>query len=151
MLYISLPEGWKFDNQNEKFDALTQGENKIDIQFLIKELLRTKKKTDYKVTLNSKETHYEDIIIYFRRPPNDEALYIQYEPKQNGKHKTEQFEIVQGKDRQLKKMIHQVGKLWHQISENTQGIVQDRLDKIQEKSTEQKLNRQKIGNSPNAN
>jgi hypothetical protein len=152
MIYISIPEGWIFDNTNYEFDVLVNNSAEdikhILLQHLIKECLRNKKRHTDSFTFDPKETHNETITVYFKRPPNTEASFIQYVPNQNGKIKSENPCIVKGFEAQGIKLAHTVGLLWFQIPTNKERLTSERFAEIEQHSAEQKENRRHTGNSP---
>ncbi|MFT4059308.1 MAG: hypothetical protein QM652_07150 [Legionella sp.] len=154
MIYISIPNNWVFDNTTYNFDALVDGSKEtpkiINLQELVKEWLRTKKRHVSLFTFDLQQTHNEVITVYCKRPPDTEDIFIQYFPNQNGKQKSTHALEVKGKDVQGTKPVHVVGSLWHQIPENLSAVSLERLDEVRRRSTEQKYNRQHIGNCPSA-
>ncbi len=157
MIYINIPSGWKFDNKNYPSDVLVKENSEtgkvkpeeiIELQSLIKDCLRTKKRHATSFSLDLKDTHNEKITIFFKRAP--EGNYLEYHPNRNGKFKAEKAEII------LKKEIQQVsfsnshtGLLWFQRLDRC-ALNPKRREEVEKMALEQKANRRHNGDSPKA-
>ncbi|CDZ79183.1 hypothetical protein BN59_03501 [Legionella massiliensis] len=167
MVYIKIPQGWTFDKRVVDgilkdvlvSDQLLQVESKggaqgektacknlIIIQDLVKECLRTKKRGAHSISLNSKETCANEIIIYFRTPPETFELFLKYEPNRNGKEPSNNMKLVQGVDEKKFSFANSTytGTLWF----HNAVISETKREELKDKAQEQRDNRRHVGNNP---
>jgi hypothetical protein len=151
-IYISIPKGWAFDNENYNADVFVRNKEElvqiIPLQFLIKECLRTKKRHEQTVTLPSTDTHGELVMLYFKRPPNTLENFIRYAPNRNGKLPAKEIDMVNGLNVQSLPLAHSSGYLWFQLPENQKNLSEWRLSELQEKALIQRENQRHTGDSP---
>lgn len=151
-IYISIPKGWAFDNENYNADVFIRTKEElvqiIPLQFLIKECLRTKRKHEEAVTLPLTDTHGELITLYFKRPPYTLDNFIRYAPNRNGKWPAKEIDLVNGLKSQPLPLAHSTGYLWFQLPENKNRLSEQRLSILEEKALLQRENRRHTGPSP---
>lgn len=151
MIYLTIPKGMVFEkinseNQDKKTLATrdcfidVSREKIIDLQSLVKDALRTN--TGRKATIELKE-----LTIYLRMPPDNEELFLAYDPNHNGKYPTAtKPEYVIGKDAQKfdPKRFARYGTFWsdYAILTPTQKI------ELAEKRIAQRENRRHYGDCP---
>ena len=106
MLYLSFPVGWRFvgaeAGEPDSKDRLVDGGGRIiEIQDIVKECLRRKKRHAASIDIENKRTFDCPLTIYFRKLPlmfvlKEGTLLLQYEPTQNGKRPSTNAELLSG-------------------------------------------------------
>ncbi|OCH98722.1 hypothetical protein A8135_10475 [Legionella jamestowniensis] len=152
-VYIALPDGWNFEGKKElpegKKDVLVQhpGTQIIYLQDIIKDCLRCKKRNIPSMTIELKNLSLESITIYFKSPPHNDELYIQYEPQNNAKYPAEKVNIAKGVEFANSKTVQTVyGQRWY----NMFHFSEEKMAEIKAADKEQRDNRRHIGDSPYA-
>lgn len=144
MIYLQIPDNMKLDKKNDKdiLVSLTDPLYEIPLQDMVKTWLRNPHDVR---TLAEKHkiTFYKKLPI--RTVP---GCILCYEPKRNGVESSDKYVITTSNKIPRSKHPHtQYGTFWEQ----TCALSPEKLNKVKERRTEQKLNRQKKGDSPNAN
>lgn len=157
MIYIKFPKGWTFEKKEiggEPTDilkrTLDKGTEIINLQHIIKECLRHKKRYAKSVSIKGEETKGEEITIYFRHPPFTTDVFLKYLPNNNGKFPSTETHNIQGFNAKPKYVTTHYGSLWFQ-NDDTRGIMTaERLQEVIEKAKEIQDNRRHIGDAPKA-
>ena len=151
ILYIKIPEGMQHkqlkDEMGDIKDVLVNehGVKTIALQDIAQNLIQN---NHSKSTFNG--YHKKGLSIYITPPTTDPSLFLKYEPKNNCSLPADNFSLIKGVDILIKYSPAQstrYGEFWFQKTV----LDPAKLTDIVEKHDEQRLNRQKIGPSPNAN
>ncbi len=108
MLYVSFPVGWRFVGaeagvSGSKDRLVDAGGQCIEVQDIIKNCLRTKKRRAVSVDIKNEHTFGCLLTIYFRKHPPTAAFgereLLRYDPTQNGKKPSGKVELLSGEAR----------------------------------------------------
>lgn len=157
MLYIQIPEGYQFESINldestEKMTARDYFVKRNDSDELVDKISVQKAVKTYLQHRKSDKATIDGLNIYYRKLPNIEATFIHYKPARNGNFPGEVLRTVKGVVETVRRShlgLSNYGRLWWQRPEARARLSQKRLAEVMEKSQQQKLNRQHIGDSPN--
>lgn len=144
MIYLQIPDNMKLDNKNGK-DILVSLENLTD-EIPLQDMVKTFLRNPYDVrTLAEKHR-----ITFYKKLPIQTVpgAILCYQPKRNGVEPSEACWITTFNQISRKKHPNtQYGTFWEQ----TCVLSFEKRKQVQERRTEQKLNRRKVGDSPNTN
>lgn len=148
MIFLKIPNNLIFERQaigEEIQDILIEHETKQikwNIQELVKKVLQHNKR--HEQTIHLKE---ENIIVYLKRPPADESMYLAYQPNRNGKYPSlEEPKFVKGSTYKVHNPATQSshGSFWYHFIP----LSSDKKESIQQQQQERKLNRRHSGDCP---
>lgn len=142
MIYLSIPYGMVFKKvvlngiETDCFVDPLQVMNKIPLQELVKNVLRTN-------SGRKREIPLAEFTIYTRYPPNEDRLFLAYEPNQNGKLPSLNYELVNGREKQRIVYGH-CSSAWFLLVP----LSSSRRQEVEEARDEQRANRRHYGDSP---
>lgn len=150
MIYLTIPNGMKFEQIVEKIDGLNVSRDffidpsgtspRIDLQKLVQNAIR--ENSGRKKCIQLKE-----FTIYMRQPPYKDELFLVYTPNRNGKLATETpISLVNGRTMPRKRPDTKYGSFWDREHQFTQ----EKRAEIEKKREEQRHDRRHDGDSPKA-
>lgn len=144
MIYLQIPDNMKLDKKDNKdiLVSLNDPSYEIPLQDMVKTFLRNPR--------NVQDLAKQHKITFYKKLPIQTVpgTILCYQPKNNGVESSDELWMTTSNKIPRKKHPNtQYGTFWEQNCP----LSSDKRQQVKEHRTEQKLNRQKKGDSPNAN
>lgn len=170
MLYIKIPDNWKYDSDNYDFDALTSEDPVtkatlvVNLQDIVKDVLARwpKIKEDGRfikapsLVKNFPKPLEGSITLYYMTPKASESFssknrFLMYQPENNGVEKSKNSRMLTPGDLPTKSSTSSYGIPWFKNPSMTQHMSKETLEQAQAKGQEKRANLRHNGDSPAVN